>query len=1111
MNKALVPVISAPFLDPALGRREINLPHGLTIAEIIAIAMPGTTEADWSSLRVILVTEKGMQVVDRRYWHLAKPHPGVSVVIRPIPSGNFFKQILAVVVSIAAIALGQIWGVALAGTFGLSAGVWTAAVTIGLSVLGNLAINALIPTTSSSSVTGDATKANNYSITGWKNQVKLNEPVPAIYGKIRYAPPFAALPYTEIVNDLQYIRCVFCFGYGPVKITDHQIGDTSMDEYDDIDIEVREGRDTDELLTLYTRQVIEEQVGAELQRPLPRDDAGNIISGASIETPLVRTTARSVTSGSVIFNFPSGLGSVDDAGNLQSLTVSIRIRQKKLPDGDWEAVTTLNITAGKLEAFFRQYSWEFPERGTYEVECTRMTDEHASTRIQSRSTWSVIQSSRPEYPFNMSKPFAHVAIRVKASYQLNGILDNYNALASRMCLDFDEETGIWAEAETSNVASAYRLSLQGSHTAKPVLDSGLDLDSFESLHTFCKNNDLKFDGVIDTAAKAGEVWQHITHAGRSMHWHNGIQWSVITDRPADLPIVDHISHRDTFNFSCKRQYIEPPHAFRVQFQDATNDYKTAERIIPWPGYTGDITVTELLELPGKTDPDEIWIEARRRQYEILKRPDVFTAMRDTPIAASTRGSRVAASFPILKSQQVAARVKTAVDYLIELDDDVTMIDGQTYAIRFQKISEEDTIGESIVRLCRTIPGTTRILSLADGGDLPDIGQMVQFGVSGQQNFDLVVTRIEAGEKMASVLQLSALAPEIDVLLAADVPPAWSGVVGSEIDDTSFAPLPPVFATIVTGVAGTGVEGRIRVGIHAASSGAAVSTFEIEHRKTGAWTVATIAAADGAANIDGYLTGDVVEIRALARTTFGVASAYNTTVAIVVGNDDADVPSALPGGITVTALLGGATVAFTTNDSAATVGVNIYSNISGALDKATDLKMNVATMPSNAYSRVIGDATRVNRFTTSDYSSTGAWVTGAGWTIGAGVASHAAGSASDLSQMDGGLTAAQYYRLGFTLSGVSAGNLAPVLKGTTTVAGVARTANGTYLDRLLSAIGNNESGFAASSDFVGSIDNVVIYRETATCLPQGTNYVWLAPVNVDGIEGPVSGPYTVVII
>lgn len=1111
MDKAIVPVISAPHFDPGLDRRELKLPHGLTIAAIMAIAMPGVREADWQHFRVVLVTGSGSQVVDRRYWHVAKPHPGVSVIIRPIPEGNVFKQILGIVVSIAAVALGQYWGLAFAGTFGIGAGAWSTAFTIGLSVLGNLALNALIPPPSSK--VKDTDKTNNYTITGWKNQVRLNDPIPMLYGKMRYAPPFAALPYTEIVNDLQYIRTVFCFGYGPMSITGLRIGDTSIDEYDDIEIELREGWDTDPPLSLYTRQVIEEQVGAELQRPKPRDDAGNVISGPSTETPLVRATARSVTRASVIIGFPSGLCKVNSKGGKDNRTVAIRIRQRQIPDGEFEEVITLNITAKKLEAFFRQYSWDLPARGVYEIEVTRMTDEDTSTSVQSRTVWSVLQSSRPEYPINIAKPMALAALRAKASYQLNGILDNFNALISRRCLDYDAETETWVQRETSNVASAYRLSLQGDHSAKPASDDGLDLDALEELHTFCDTKGLKFDAVIDSTAKAGEVWASITHAGRSMHRHDGVKWSVITDKPADLPIVDQISHRDTFQFSVKRQYLDPPHAFRVEFQDATNDYKTAERIIPWPGHEGPITVTEVLDLPGKTDPDEIWTAARRRQYELIYRPDVYSLTRDTPVSAATRGSRVAASFAILKGQQVAGRVAYAADQLVALDEAVTMEDGKNYAIRFQKITEEDTVGVSVVRQLRTIPGTSKLLSLSDSGELPDEGQVVHFGIAGEQSFDLVVTRIEAGDKMASVLQLADLAPEIDELLAADVPPAWSGIVGSEIDDSEYFPQPPIFDGIVSGLANTGVEGRVSVNLHAASTGAAVATFDVEHRIAGAWTVATIPAAAGLVNIDGYSTGDVVEIRALGRTLYNVPSDYTETVAIIVGDDDAALPRSLPNGAGAAAILGGATVNFSTSDDDATVKVNIYRNLSGVLNKATDLANAVDTTPSQVYSVTLGDATRTNRFINGDFASGSGWSAGTGWSIGLGVATHSDGllHATDLTQSDSGLSAGQYYRFGFTLSGVTAGSLNPVLNGSTTVSGTLRTADGTFTGRLQAVAGNNETGFHASNDFEGAIDNVTVYRETATCLPQGTNYIWLAPENIDGLEGPISGPFAVNII
>ena len=87
-----------------------------------------------------------------------------------------------------------------------------------------------------------------------------------------------------------------------------------------------------------------------------------------------------------------------------------------------------------------------------------------------------------------------------------------------------------------------------------------------------------------------------------------------------------------------RSYVTPPDGFRIQFLDATNDYKPAERIVPWPGKeNAEMLLTEELVLPGKTDPAEVYREGRRKQYEAIYRPDVYTVSRDGPVQVAVRG------------------------------------------------------------------------------------------------------------------------------------------------------------------------------------------------------------------------------------------------------------------------------------------------------------------------------------------------------------------------------------------------------------------------------------------------------------------------------------------
>ncbi|AFK66557.1 hypothetical protein RHZG_00051 [Rhodobacter phage RcNL1] len=75
---APIHVLAAPQFDPGRGRITLDVPHGLTLAEIVARALPAATEADLARARVALVTERGTQIVPRELWALARPRPGCA-------------------------------------------------------------------------------------------------------------------------------------------------------------------------------------------------------------------------------------------------------------------------------------------------------------------------------------------------------------------------------------------------------------------------------------------------------------------------------------------------------------------------------------------------------------------------------------------------------------------------------------------------------------------------------------------------------------------------------------------------------------------------------------------------------------------------------------------------------------------------------------------------------------------------------------------------------------------------------------------------------------------------------------------------------------------------
>jgi hypothetical protein len=1106
-----VPVLAAPMFDPGAGRITAELPEGLTIAQIIEFVMPGLTDHDRALLRVVLVSDRGSAVIAQHLWPRVRPYSGVRVVIRVVPGKSILRSVLMVVVAIAAAAIGQYWVGAL-GLAGSTAGtILAAGITIGLTVLGSLLINALIPPTK--------TQKDNptYFINGWRNNLDPDGVVPEIYGKIRIAPPFAATTYTEIVGDIQYIRSIFLIGYGGdygLALSGYRIGETSTDEYDELTIETREGRPGEGTFSLYYRQVFELSLGVELTRNKPRNDVGEVIDGAAKEDPIVRTTGADASSASVIIGFPAGLGKVDNDGKKRNLSVQIRIRSKpaNASDSQYVDVTTITVTSQKLEAFYRQFTWDLPTRGRYDIEVTRMTDEHTGNSEQSRSSWVALQTIRPEYPIAFPYPLAMVAMRVKATYQLNGQLDNFNLIASRRCLDWDVASGTWIGRETQNPASLFRFVLQSKSNPKPVADSEIDLVALQDWHVYCAAKGLQYNASHSDDRTLRDRLDEVAGAGRAKPRYDGVHWSVIVDRPQDL-VVDHINPRNSSNFKASRTYFNPPHGFRIKFFDQTYDYKQNERLVPWPGHSGAITLTEELELPGKTNPDEVWIEARRRMYEALYRPDVYELVQDGPISVATRGDLVMSSIDVLERTQVAARVLDVQGRTIELDSEVEMVSGQTYGLRFRHFaSDSDTIGTSVLATLLTVPGTGKTVVIVDQQPamVPQIDFIVHVGLLSSESIPMIVTRVEAGEDMSSHLRLVNAAPIIDELTDEEVPPAWSGRAGADVVTNTGVPPTPVISSIQTGLVGTGVAGGLSVSVSPGSGTVVTAVYRLQHRKSGAtaWSVVDFPASDGAILLTAYVNGDLVQVRVAALSDQGVISSFSLPVTVTIGAQDAAPPVQIPAGnINVIAILGGATVAFQTTDDAATTAVQIYCSTVNDLDTSRDaIGAPIAVQASRSYSLAIGDATRTNLLMNGNFDSAANWVLDSGWSVASGAAAHADGLAGDISQT---VTLAEgaTYRLSYDLTR-SAGSVQSLLNGGTPVTGGIRTETGAIREALTASTGNTELSFAATAEFDGTLDNAVLYLATATCLPQGTNYLWFQPQNSNGVSGPITGPFTV---
>jgi len=426
--------------------------------------------------------------------------------------------------------------------------------------------------------------------------------------------------------------------------------------------------------------------------------------------------------------------------------------------------------------------------------------------------------------------------------------------------------------------------------------------------------------------------------------------------------------------------------------------------------------------------------------------------------------------------------------LVEIDEELPASEG--YAIRFMVyVDDADIIGLSTVRAVADRDYDTTALRVLESNALPAIGEVVHIGPMGTESMALRIKGIEGAQDQNARVIMVADAPEIDALTDAEVPPAWDGRVGEEIAASVLEPAVPNFVHIRTGVDGTGIENGLEVLLKPGTgSSSVVTSYEIDHRSNGtaAWTTITVPAASASADIAAYVLNDFVDIRARAIATT-VPSDYTPVVTVTIGSEDPAIPGGLDdSAIDVLGSLGRAHIGVGIPPDPAIAQLQIYRSPQGAsLDRSVHaVREPFAVEPSSTASFTDGDATRAPVLSNGGFNTADNWSTGVGWSISGGSASHMPSAASDLSK-DVSCVEGATYRIAFTLSGRTAGTVTPQLTGGATVAGDPVSANGLVQISLVAGAGSDAFTLAADATFDGTIDDVIIYRETATSVAAGS--------------------------
>jgi hypothetical protein len=735
---------------------------------------------------------------------------------------NPLRTILMIVVMIVAWYAGGV----VAGIYGQAAGAMAQAAVM---MVGGMAVNALVPPTTLTD-TGlghdSSLESDIYSISGMRNYLPRYKALPMVLGRMRFAPPYGAMPYTRLEGNDQYLHCDVVWGHGELQIEDLRIGETPIGVFSDVELATNTGTVDDQPLSLYPDDVWEEGLGITLK--------------AGVEN--IRRSQQDAEHIGVDLVFAQGLFKVDaETGEKKATEVELEISVCQAGSDVW---TTVGHSVVDTAVYPKRLHFDVPitEPGQFDVKIVRITADADTVQAETdcgdifdELSWSLLRSVKYQDPVTFDVPVAETQLVVKATDQLSGVIDTLNGLVTSVCLDYDSQTGSWLKRPTSNPASLFRYVLQGPGSAKPLPDSLIDIPALEEWHEFCAAEGFEYNKVHDGQMSVQAVLNDICHAGRATFVLVDDARSVVIDYARVAGPVQLFTPENSVNFASSKAFVDEVHGYRVMFNNAEADYAEDEQVVYAEGYdAGNANLFEALQFPGVTDADQVAKLAKYHMATRRYRLETFSWEADWEHIVCNRGDLVRLSHPSILVALCSGRI-LAVDQVaktITIDQRITVDTGTRYGLAV-RTSPTETVPSQVMTLeVYAEAGETDQLSW-QGTEPPSIlpGDLYSAGELGSETLELVVTSKRPSANMrGTITALQYSWTEIAAYLAGSYPEHVTGIT-APVFTAPAAPLPPSILSITGGraVAQQMPDGSINsriVVLVDIPSGGKVQTYEV---------------------------------------------------------------------------------------------------------------------------------------------------------------------------------------------------------------------------------------------------------------------------------------------
>ena len=613
------------------------------------------------------------------------------------------------------------------------------------------------------------------SIRGGSNQARPYGSIPVTFGRHLLSPDYAAMPYTHVTSDAQWLRQIFCLGYDDqeIELDSLKLGETKF-------VDFSETKDINKILsgedalvrakilrggatpTYYPRVCKEEAVNAVLKNMNDSDSSGEII----------RTTAPNCRMIEVDIFFPSGLFQYNDKGKVVHCACGVGVWYKPAgtDDSHYIELHTWNLNLAQAKTVRRSAQKTGLEPGAYTVKVARLSPDTDDTKIIDEVYLGSIRSYTTDRPVReeRAKDLLLLETQIKASDMAQGVIQNLNCVVQSK---FPDWTGSgsgpesWTARLTQNPASCVLYCLRGKINREPVKDELIDWVAFEHWWSFCDSRGIKFNAILSDDRTISELISLIALVGRANIVKIDGFFTVTVDEYKNVP-VQMFTPRNSISFTEQICMSEIPNQIDYNFideaggwaQNTLSVYNTASGNLdpdnPSKGARQETSVW------GITNASQLFKFARYQQAVSKLRRSIYSITADVEFIMCQKGDLIEYAGDAAMTGIAYGRVKELIKENGKIagiiSDTLLEFGNEEYGLRIR--NAKSGITTVYLENLGTSDYMARFENPIDGGVAE--GDLFTFGVRNKISRQLVVIEMIPGENLTAEIRCVDLAPGI---------------------------------------------------------------------------------------------------------------------------------------------------------------------------------------------------------------------------------------------------------------------------------------------------------------------------------------------------------------